>query len=262
MSEQIVPAADKKKKGASKKDKTMPLTEHLREIRNRLIYVAAAYIILVIGCFIFIERLVSIMLAMTSGFEYVYLSPSELIMCYMRLSLIFALVAVSPLIAYHLWAFAVPALEKREKIVCLLCLLAGFLFFILGIIFSFKIVLPFTLTFLANYNTMDIISASISVDSYTRFVLNILLIFGLVFEMPVVTCLLSFLGILTPKFLIKVRKYAILVIFIMAAVITPPDVVSQIMVAAPMLLLYQVSIYISRVIAWRKAKKEKEDEED
>ena len=240
----------------------MPFTEHLREIRNRIIYVAVVYLVFVIGCLAFVQDIVAVMLSIGAGFAFVYLSPSELIMCYMRISLIFALVAVSPYIAYHVWAFTVPALKKREKRASLLCLLAGFLFFILGVTFAFKIVLPFTITFLANFNHMDMISASISVDRYTGFVMNILITFGVVFELPILTALLSILGILKPQFLVKTRKYAILIIFVLAAVITPPDVVSQIMVAVPMLALYQLGIYVCRFIVWRKSKKADRDEDE
>jgi sec-independent protein translocase protein TatC len=237
-----------KKKSAAKAKRSLPLSEHLREIRRRIVYVAILYLAFVIAAFLYIENVVDVMLRMAGGFRYVYLSPSELIICYMRLSLVFALAASSPFIAYHIWAFVVPALKKREKRAGFFALLAGFVFFILGVLFCYYIVLPFTLNFLIRFNSSDVIASSISVDSYTRFVMNTLTVFGLVFELPVITLLLSALGILKPQYLIKAQKYAILVIFIVAAVITPPDVVSQIMVAVPMILLYQLSILICRVI--------------
>ena len=246
----------------TRKKKSMPFREHLRELRRRIIYVAVAYVVFVIACFIFVQEIVVVMLSMADAFVFVYLSPSELIMCYMRLSLIFALAALSPFIGYHIWAFAVPALKKREKRVVLMCLLAGFFFFLLGVLFSFEIVLPFTITFLAGFNNLEIISANISVDSYTRFILNMLMVFGLVFEMPVLSSLLSMLGVLKPKLLKKARKYALIIIFIIAAVITPPDVVSQVMVAVPMLFLYQLSTWICQFVAWRKKKKAEEDEDE
>ena len=226
----------------------MSLGEHLGEIRRRIFYVIALYLVFVVVCFVFIQDIVSLMLTMVDGFNYVYLSPTELIMSYMRLSLVFALVVISPFIAYHVWAFVKPALTKPEKRICLLSLLGGFLFFVLGLLFSYYIVLPFTLNFLIQFNSNNLIVPNISVDSYTKFIVNMLITFGLVFEMPVLSFLLSLLGILKPRFLIAVRKYAVLVILIIAAFITPPDAVSQIMVAIPMVLLYQVSIQISRIV--------------
>lgn len=237
------------KKQAAKRDKTMLFTEHLRELRSRILCILIAYVVLVIACFVVVESVVAEMLTMADGFRFVYLAPSELLMCYMRLSLVFALVAVLPLIAYHLLAFSFPALSKRERRMILACVLAGFLFFVLGVVFAFTIMLPFSLSFLVNFNTLDIVSSSISVDSYTSFVLSMMLAFGVVFEMPVLSALLSLLGILKAVYLVKVRKYAILIIFILAAIITPPDVVSQLIMAAPMLLLYELSIMICRLIS-------------
>ena len=255
MNEQTVTAPGKKGEPRHKKaDKTMPLTEHLREVRRRIFCVALVYLVLVVVCFTFIEKLVVPLLSMSGNFNFVYLSPSELIMCYMRLSLIFALIAALPMIGYHLWAFFLPALTKKEKKVMLAGILTGFAFFALGVYFSYRVVLPFTLKFLASYNSLDMIASSISVDSYTRFVMNLLLIFGVIFEMPVLSAILSGLGILKAEILIKFRKYAVLFIFVLAAIITPPDVVSQAMVAIPMVLLYQISIYICRTTARVKEK--------
>lgn len=230
-------------------DPARPLLEHLKEARGRILAALALYGVLAVLCFLNVQPVVEHLLSLAQAFHFVYLTPSELLMSYMRLALVLALAADAPFIVYQGWAFARPALTEREKAVIRRCLLGGFVFFLLGIYFGYRIVLPFMLRFLAEYNSLSSVSASISVDSYISFVLNMLLVFGVIFELPVLTAMLAGLGILKPAYLIRARKYAILVIFILAAVITPPDVVSQIMVAVPMVLLYQLSILICRSVS-------------
>ena len=176
---------------------------------------------------------------------------------------------VSPFLVFQIWRFVSPALRKREKKAILPALFGGFGFFLLGGLFAYKISLPFMIQFLINYSSSDFISSAISVASYLDFMIGMLLTFGLVFEEPMLAFIFSNLGIITPMLLRKVRSYAILVIFILAAIITPPDVVSQFMIALPMLALYELSIIISSVIYKRRQKRaemeengEDEDDED
>ena len=126
--------------------------------------------------------------------------------------------------------------------------------------FSYLIAIPFMIQFLINYSKSDMIASAISVASYLDFMIGMMLTFGLVFEMPMLAFVLSNLGILTPEILRKLRSYAVVLVFIVAAVITPPDVVSQFMIAVPMLGLYELSILISAVITRRRAKREAMEE--
>ena len=135
-------------------------------------------------------------------------------------------------------------------------------FFVLGAAFSYFIALPFMIQFLINYSASDYIQSAISVASYLDFMVGMLLTFGLVFELPMLAFVLSNLGILTPELLRRIRPYAIVLIFILAAVITPPDVVSQFMIAVPMIGLYELSIGISMVIVKHKKQHEDENEDD
>ena len=145
-------------------------------------------------------------------------------------------------------------------------LLGGFFFFCLGALFSYMVALPFMIQFLVNFSTSEFINSAISVASYLDFMIGMLLTFGVVFEEPMLAFVLTKLGILTPNILRKVRRYAIPVIFVIAAIITPPDVVSQFMVAVPMIGLYELSILISSVIYKKKQNEDDadddEDEED
>ena len=134
------------------------------------------------------------------------------------------------------------------------------MFFLLGALFCFLVVLPITLQFFYNFNGSTEITASISFNNYMNFILGMVVAFGIVFEMPVLSFLLARLGLLKPEWLVSARKYAILLVFIVAAVITPPDVVSQLMTAVPMLVLYEISIFVSRR-AYKERKTEDEDED-
>ena len=249
----------------------MSLIGHLTEIRNRVAICFVTLIVAFFACFAFIKPLANELLEMglEAGFQYVYLSPSELLTSYFKLSMILAAVIVSPLLIYQIWSFVAPALTKKEKKAIRPALVGGLFFFALGAVFAYFVALPFMIQFLINYSASDFISSAISVASYLDFMIGMLLTFGLVFEEPMLAFVFSNLGIITPMLLRKVRSYAILMIFILAAVITPPDVVSQFMIAMPMLALYELSIIISSVIYKRRQKRaemedsgEDDDEED
>ncbi len=234
----------------------MTITGHLDELRRRLFRIAAVFILASVVCFLFIQRFVDVALTMSPDFSFVYLSPSELFTSYLKLSFVLGLVISSPVILWQVWGFIQPGLTEEEGKSALSAIVAGFLFFLLGALFCFLVVLPITLQFFYNFNGSTQITASISFNNYMNFVLGMLVAFGVVFEMPVLSFLLARLGLLKPEWLVAARKYAILLVFIVAAIITPPDVISQLMTAVPMLGLYELSIFVSR-----RAYKEKEKAE-
>lgn len=237
------------------------IVDHLSELRNRLFVVVIAFVALSLGAFAFVKTITEVMLTMgtEAGFNFVYISPSEILVANFKVSLIISLVVDLPLILFELWAFAAPALTKREKIVVSLCLLAGLVFFAIGCYFCYRVAMPMMVQFLSNYSNSDLITASISFQNYLNFVVSMILTFGLVFEMPILAMLLSQFGILKPQFMVKARKYAILIIFVIAAIITPPDIVSQIMIGVPMILLYEISILVCRLTYRRKKEKQIEE---
>ena len=234
----------------------MTVAGHLRELRRRIVWMAVAFVAASVICFLFIERFVAVVLALSPDFSFVYLSPSELVTSYMKLALILGLVFSSPVILWQVWAFVQPGLTRAESRSALAAIVGGFVFFLLGAAFCFFVALPVTLRFFYNFNGSRDITASISFNNYMSFVLGMLVAFGLVFEMPVLSYLLARLGFLRPEWLVKGRKFAVLIVFIVAAIITPPDVVSQIMTAVPMLALYEVSILVSRAAAKKRPAEE------
>ncbi len=233
----------------------MGVVDHIREFRNRLFVIIAVFVVALLICFNYAGPIVEI-LQKPAGelYEFVYLAPAEVMMQYVRLSLIGGLVLASPVIMYELLAFASPGLKTSEKTFTMAVLLLGFAFFALGVLFAYSVMLPFMLEFFHNINANTDIYAQISLENYLGFMLKMLGMMGMVFEIPVVTILLTQLGFLKPEWLKKGRRVIIVLVFIVAAIITPPDVVSQCMTAIPMLVLFEISIFFSSFIVKRKAK--------
>ena len=161
-----------------------------------------------------------------------------------------------PYVIYQLWKFISPGMhpneQKHSKGFIIIC---SFLFFI-GVLFGYYIVTPLSINFLANYSISDIVDNQIDIGSYIALVRSAALASGLVFELPIIIYFLTKIGLVTPEFLKKYRKYALVIVLILSAIITPPDIASQIIVAIPIIILYQVSIYISKVVIRNQKKKE------
>lgn len=242
-------------------DQPMPITSHLKELRNRLIIVLVVFAAGILVCLHYSGDIVRLLTDMGTryGYRFVYIAPQELLMVYFNIAFIGGLVITSPVLLYEGYMFAKPALTVQESKAVKRTLFFGFLCFMIGILFAYRISLPFMLYFLISFSDVSVVSASISIQEFISFLLTVFIIFGVIFEMPVVTALLSALGILKPNVLKKIQKPVIVVIFIIAAVITPPDVVSQIMVAIPMLVLYQLSMSICQLIDRKKAINDKEE---
>ncbi len=254
------PSSVAKKQSIKRDEKKMALTDHLGELRRRIIIVAVSLVVFFAAIFIFlIETIVKSMLSLAEGFQFIYIEPSELVTSYIKLAFVISLVVSSPIILYQIWGFLKPGLKTSEKRAGFGSLLGGFVFFALGITFAYLVAIPFTLDFFVRFETTGMISPMISFENYMSFIINTMLAFGCVFEMPILTVLLSQIGILKPRFMLRFRKYAIFLIFIIAAVITPPDVFSQIMVAIPMMLLFEISIGVCKLIVRRKERRELDD---
>ena len=232
----------------------MPLTGHLRELRRRVLVCVVLLVLVFTLCLSTAPRIVTLLTDMGERYSYVYvyIAPQELLLVYMNVALVGALVLCFPLLAYEVYAFCSPGLTGRERRYTLGALGAGALCFLAGVAFAYFISLPFMLRFLIQFTTQVNVSASISIEQYISFLLTVFVIFGLVFELPVVSVLLTALGLVRAEWLMKGRRVMIVVIFLLAAIITPPDVVSQIMVAVPMLALYELSIFLSRLVGKRR----------
>jgi len=232
-------------------EKKLPLTAHLQELRKRLILsfigVGAGFAI----CYAFSEPIFDILAApllkaMPKGGSLIFTSVAEAFFTYMKVAFIAGLILASPFVLYQIWAFVAPGLYRHEKKYVVPFVLAGSFFFAVGIFFGYSVAIPIGFKFLLGYAT-DFIKPMPSMKEYLSFSIKFLLAFGIVFEFPVVLVLLTRIGVVDSKMLAKQRKYAILLIFVFAAILTPPDVVSQVILALPLIGLYELSIVLSKI---------------
>lgn len=153
-----------------------------------------------------------------------------------------------PFILWEIWKFISPALYKKEKKYAKLFIVVSSFLFFLGVLFGYYVITPLSINFLVNLQVSDVVKNDIDINSYIGLVKTTSIACGLIFELPIIMYFLSVLGLVTPEFLREYRKYAIVLILILAAIITPPDVISQIIVSIPLLILYEISIYISKFV--------------
>lgn len=241
----------------------MGVVDHIREFRNRLFVIVFVFFIAMLVCLRFSAPIVEVLQFPSADlYSFIYIKPQELFYQYIKVSLIGGLVVASPVIVYELLAFASPGLKSTERAFIKGILGLGLIFFILGVLFAYEILLPFMLKFFITINNNSDIVAQVSIEEYLSLCLSILSMMGLVFEMPVLSILLTQMGFLKPEWLKRSRRIVIVVCFVIGAIITPPDVVSQVLVAIPMLGLFEISIVFSSIVRKRKDKaREKKQEE-
>jgi sec-independent protein translocase protein TatC len=244
-----------------KNPNNMTLLEHLEELRLRIIYVTIVLGILALITFHFSLRILQFILeplikVLPPTSHVIFTGITEAFWVRMEVSLYAAVLFGLPYIFYHIWMFVHPGLTKKEKKIVLPFIFFATVFFLIGCVFAYKVILPIGLKFLVNYGGKEM-SAMPSVKQYVSFFLKICFAFGLIFEMPVISYILAKADVINAKWLIKKWDYAILGAFIVAAVLAPPDVLSQFLMAIPMILLYVLSIGV--VYIAQKPKKEDED---
>ena len=236
-----------------KEIREMSFLDHLEELRSRLIKSLFSVIIISIVAYLFSERLLNFILRPLPGDQAVYfLSPTEAFSTRIKISLIAGIIVSVPVIFYHLWKFVVPGLFAKEVKLVIPVVLSSTAFFLVGAAFCFLFVLPISIKFLMAFGT-DKLKPMIQIKDYISFVCYMSLAFGAVFELPVISFFLGRIGIISAKTLIKGRKYAVVIILIVAAVVTPtPDAFTQLMLAGPLYFLYEVSIVILKLTAKKK----------
>lgn len=219
--------------------------EHLEELRKRIIICLITIIIAALACYPLAGKLLPL-LARPVG-RLVFIQPLEAFVTYLKVTLICGFCLALPVILYQIWAFVVNGLRPAERRYLLYFIPLSFALFVLGAGFAYTVIVPCGLRFLLSFGG-DYLQPMISVSRYISFLGMMLLAFGLAFELPVVILFLVKLGLVSPGLLARNRKYVLLVIFILAAVLTPPDIFTQIMMALPLLFLYEVSILLARLL--------------
>ncbi|MFB3925076.1 MAG: twin-arginine translocase subunit TatC [Syntrophales bacterium] len=244
----------------------MPITAHLEELRKRLIRSLIAIGIALAVCYNFKEKLFEILTlplvkALPKQSYMIYTSLPEAFFNYLKISFFAALVVSSPYVLYQIWKFISPGLYETEKKYIVPFVITSTVLFVGGVLFGYFFVLPPAFKFFVDFST-DFLKPMFSIREYLSLSVKLLLAFGVVFEIPVFIFFLSKIGVVNSRLLSKQRKYAILLIFIVAAIITPtPDAFTQILMAFPMMGLYEIGILVAK---WgeRKRARGRESEED
>lgn len=229
-------------------DKKLTVLSHLGELRQRLIKSVIAIAIASIVSFFFAPKIFEILILPAGDINLIFIEMTEMIGTYMKVSLASGIVLAMPYVVYHGIMFVSPALSRREKKYVYIMLPWIALMFMAGITFSYFILVPPATRFLLSWGA-DIATPQIKIGNYIAIVTRLLLLIGLVFEMPVVIAFLTRLGVVTPKWLASKRKSAIVIAFILAAIITPTfDPLNQSLVAAPLIALYEMSIWVAKLV--------------
>lgn len=236
--------------GDDSSEHEMTFMEHLEELRWRIIYMVIGILVGAILCFIFIDILVEKVLlqpAINSGADLQNLKPFGQIFLYFQVAIVGGMIISIPNIFLQIWKFISPALEQNEKKYVLAIVTFSSVCFLSGIVFAYFIMLPLTMDFAAHFGT-ESIKNEFAIDEYMSIILSVMLAAGLIFELPMISFFLTKLGILTPDFMRKYRKHAIVAIMFFAAMLSPgTDPVSQVVLAVPLFFLYEISIFISKI---------------
>ena len=245
-----------------------PFTEHLGELRDRLIHSFIAVGIGFVVAYFFKEKLFQLLTAPlviamgeTAGSKMIFTGLPEAFFTYLKVSLLAGIIAATPVLFYQFWMFVSPGLYRNEKKYVLPIVILSVFFFLVGASFGYFIVFPYGFKFFLGFAT-DTIHAMPSMKEYLSFASKMLLAFGFVFELPLVLTFMARMGLVTVPFLKKNRKYALLLFFVGAALITPPDVITQIMMAMPLMILYEISIIGARIFGKKAVVDEEEDLEN
>jgi len=246
-------------------DEKQPFLSHLEELRKRLVAifigVGAGFVV----CYIFSDQLFKLLVlplkaVLPEGDKLIFTNLPEMFITYLKVSLIAGVLLTAPFIFYQLWLFIAPGLYRREKKYVFPFVIFSTILFVGGALFGYFVVFPFGFKFFIGFSN-DYVKALPSVKQYFSFSIKLLFAFGVVFELPLVVFFLAKMGLITPEFLKKQRKYAVLLIFIVAAILTPPDVATQLMMAVPLLILYEIGIIVAKIARKKEPEKSENDDE-
>lgn len=232
-----------------KNEEKREITEHLDELRKRLLIVAYFFAGAIIVGFFLSQPLIYQMqnAPWTENIQMHAFQVTDPLRIYIIVIVIIAFVIILPVILYQVWAFISPGLYSNEQKLTLSYIPIVMLLMLIGMVFSYLVLVPYIIRFTFDLSSEMGIETTIGINQYFGFLFRTVLPFGLVFQMPILVLFLTQLGLITPMFLKRNRKYAYFILFVFAAIIAPPDLMTHIMLTVPMILLYELSIYISKI---------------
>lgn len=237
-------------------EKEMNIVGHLSELRTRLLVTGIFFIIFFIIGFIYIKDIYGFF-EQDFDFKLTVTSPGDIIWIYFTLAGVIALIGTLPVLSLQLWLFVRPGLTQSERKASLSYIPAIFILFVVGLVFGYLMFVKLILPFLLSLND-GMFNELFTVDRYFRFLLRVTLPFAFLFELPIVLMFLTSLGIITPDFLRKIRKYAYFVLLVIAAIITPPDLMLHLFVTVPLVIIYEISISLANIVYKKKLKRHEE----
>ncbi|MGF2614290.1 twin-arginine translocase subunit TatC [Rossellomorea vietnamensis] len=227
----------------------MTIYEHIGELRKRLMFVVVFFMLAFLGSFFLAEPLIRYLQHADEAKELTMnaFRLTDPLKIYLEMMVFISLILTSPLILFQFWAFISPGLLERERKVTLSYIPISLLLFLGGLSFAYFILFPYVVGFMMNLSDELDIQQVIGINEYFHFLFQLTVPFGLLFQLPVVMLFLTRLGIITPMFMAQMRRYAYFILLVIAALITPPDIVSHLMVTVPLLFLYEISIWVSKI---------------
>lgn len=226
-------------------DEKRSVFEHLEELRRRIFFSITSIVLLSALSYTYAEKILGLLAKYAKPL--VFLSPEEAFLSYLKIALFSGLVLSTPIILFNTLRFVWVALNKKEKNIFIVYLCIGIVLFVLGILFSYYVMLPAGMTFLLSFSS-ELVRPFISISRYISFSFFLILSTSIAFETPLLVVLLTRLGVVNSNMLRRQRRYFIVLIFIIAAILTPPDIITQILLAIPLLILYEISILFARIV--------------